>query len=173
MKQCHIIILFFPQNLSTFIQQQPTTVSHRSRRQLPCSTSFSSTFFKLQHLQTLQLLPLSDHAAPLTPCLMSHHCSTVGHHERTYTDLHRAPASSLHSCRKGLWQRLFLIFCTSSLTEAYWDEAKRGMLLASVLNQRHRAPFYLSSKAHEAIQLHLFASVRAYPKPYVPLILNL
>ena len=33
---------------------------------------------------------------------------------------------SMHQCRKGLWQRLFLIFCTGSGTEAYWGEAKRS-----------------------------------------------
>jgi len=29
----------------------------------------------------------ANHAAPITPCLTSHHCSTVGHHERTFTEV--------------------------------------------------------------------------------------
>ena len=51
-----------------------------------------------------------------------------------------------HRCRKGLWQRLFLIFFIGSRTEAYWGEAN------SVENRSHRALFCLGSKAPKAIE---------------------
>jgi len=58
----------------------------------------------------------------------------------------------MHQCRKGLWQRLFIIFCTGSGTEAYWGEAKRAQLLASVKDRSHRVPFCLGSDEPEAIE---------------------
>ena len=47
---------------------------------------------------------------------------------------------------RRFWQRLFLIFCINCRTEAYWDEAKRGRLLALGVNRNHIFTFCLGSK---------------------------